>query len=104
MESRRTHGAKDAWAIHLPAGGRVIKPAPVYRSDALSVWSVFDHPVDYPIGFIARQFLISGGLVRSTLSSVQGSTLEQVRSKLPPGLYRIDRDPGDDPKVVESWL
>jgi hypothetical protein len=31
-------------------------------------------------------------------------TLEEARELVPPGLARIDRDPDDDPVIVESWL
>lgn len=33
-----------------------------------------------------------------------GASLEEVRQHLPPGLSRLERHPGDDPNIVETWL
>lgn len=72
----------------------------------LSMWVIYDHPLDFPGGYIARKWNIGGGLkpLFATGSTVTGDTLEEVRAKLPRGLYRINRDPRDEPQVVECWL
>ena len=31
-------------------------------------------------------------------------SLEEARAKVPIGLYRMGRQPGDDPVIVECWL
>lgn len=31
-------------------------------------------------------------------------SLEEARAKVPEGLYRMPRQPGDDPVIVECWL
>ena len=33
-----------------------------------------------------------------------GLTLEEARKLIPEGLSRLNRDPNDDPVIVESWL
>lgn len=67
----------------------------------LDIWTVFDRPDDYPTGFIARKSEVPGGV---TAEFVTGATLEEVRSKIPPGLYPMARHPLDEPAIVESWM
>jgi hypothetical protein len=72
--------------------------------DALALWTVYDHPSDFPDRFIARLSLISRTGVVATQKTVSAATLEELRDRLPPGLCRLDRDPSDDPVIVETWL
>ena len=72
---------------------------------AMPMWTVYQNPKDYPGQFVARRFVIIGmGHVAPTDDVVVGQTLDQVRTLLPPGLYRLERMPGDDAKIVEVWL
>lgn len=71
--------------------------------DALSIWTIYDHPLDYD-GFIARRFNVYPGTVERTNDVRTGATLEDVRSQLPPNLYPLDRTPLDEPQIVESWI
>lgn len=73
-------------------------------SRPLEMWTVYDHPTDYPVGFIARLYLIYNGYAIASPSTVTGSTLDQVRERLPPGLFRLPRDDNDGPKIVETWI
>jgi hypothetical protein len=70
----------------------------------LHMWTVYDHPSDYPDGYIARLFIIDSRNPRATSVSVTAPTLEEVRKLLPPGLYRLHRSPEDEPQIVETWL
>jgi hypothetical protein len=72
--------------------------------DALYIWTIYDHPSDYPIGFIGRAFIITNEGYGPTYRIVTGKTLDEVRGKLPPGLTMLPRSLEDDPKIVESWL
>lgn len=72
--------------------------------DVLRMWTVYDHPADYPDGFIARLWEVEGSSYRATDQVVTGGTLDGVRAQLPPGLHRLPRSVGDDPVVVETWL
>jgi hypothetical protein len=73
-------------------------------AEALSMWTVYDHPSDYPDCFVARLSLISRAGIVTTRETITAATLEELRGKLPPGLYRLNRDPLDDPVIVEIWL
>ena len=70
-------------------------------SEALRMWVVYDHPTDYPGSYVARMWLTE----KPTGSIVIAPTLEDLRwLLLSMGLTPIQRDPGDDPKIVETWL
>lgn len=76
-------------------------------SAVLGIWTVYDHPSDYPDGFIARLHeVLPGGVHRATAHTVMAPSLDEVRELLPHLRYRmrIDRHPSDDPVIVESWI
>jgi hypothetical protein len=68
------------------------------------MWTIYDHPIDYPGTFVARKFVIDGEKVTVTNEIIIALTLESVRDMLPPGLYRLNRLEDDDPKIVEVWV
>jgi len=72
----------------------------------LEMWTIYDHPKDYPDHFVARKWLIGSKRTRpeATDELIVRSTLNEVRSLLPPGLYCLARNEGDDPVIVETWL
>lgn len=69
----------------------------------LKMWTIYAHPADYPEGYVARQWIIGPGNEYPGPARYRPD-LEAARAALPEGLYRLDRDPGDDPTVVESWI
>ncbi|WP_423396070.1 hypothetical protein [Burkholderia sp. LMG 21824] len=72
-----------------------------------SIWVIYERPTDYPNGYVARRLRASstGGVVTSPRDVLVGDTLDEVRAQLRPfGLYRIPRDPRDEPQIVESWI
>ena len=74
-------------------------------SEALSMWTVYDHPRDYPRGFIARRFVVDDGGARATRDVLTNDDLFALRAQLlARGLTVITRMPADDPKIVEVWL
>ena len=75
----------------------------------LVVWTIYDHPSDFPHGYVARKFLIVRGKPEPvpTLALIQSHSLEAVRVGLLeecPGLVCIKRNEGDEPQIVETWL
>ena len=72
----------------------------------LRLWTVYDHPSDFPEVFIARQSLIGPGGAYHTANVIMSSDLEVVRAILLDDLRltRIERDPRDDAKIVEVWV
>lgn len=77
---------------------------PPKRANALRVWTIYDHPRDYPEGFMARLFMVHPGGYGPRNVAFYGPTLESVRNQLPPGLYNLGRQPEDEPHIVETWI
>lgn len=78
------------------------KPDPV--SD-LVLWTVYDHPSDYPDQYVARQFVVGIGGQRATDRVMAHVDLESIRAVLShAGLVRVERHPTDDPVILETWL
>ena len=70
-------------------------------SDALPIWTIYDHPRDYPTGFIARKFLLD----QPTDETIAAPTLDEIREAMwRRGLTPLHRSPDDDPVIVETWI
>jgi hypothetical protein len=67
----------------------------------LTIWTIFDHPKDYPEYFIARKFVGEW----PTQELFGSRNIEELRRVMVNrGLTRLDRHPDDDPVIVETWL
>lgn len=92
-----------AWGVETPCRCGYHK----HMSEPLSLWTIYDHPTDVPepFGFVVRRWLVATDVETAPDSEVKfAMTLEEARALVPPGLYRLDRDPNDDPKIVETWI
>lgn len=68
-------------------------------------WVVYDHPSDYPDGYIARRHdVYAWGSTPSevTRAAANITILRAYLSSL--GLIMIPRDPSDEPQILETWL
>lgn len=76
-----------------------------FELSGLVLYTIYDHPKDYPHEFVIRRW---DGRTNQPIDKgepfARGKTLKSVRHKLPPGLYRLQREPGDDPVIVETWI
>lgn len=71
----------------------------------LSMWTVYDHPSDFPKGFIARRWEIERSGAEPTADVMRAYDLEPLREQLRNmGLTCLDRNPEDEPQIVETWL
>lgn len=70
----------------------------------LKMWTIYDHPVDYPNHFVARLFVIKAGDVRPTQVVITHEYLEHLRALLPKGLTCLPSVIGDEPNIIESWF
>ena len=64
------------------------------------IWTIYKHPLDYPDKFVARKFISD----KPTEEILIGETLEEIRSLLPKGFTRFERNPNDALSIVETWL
>lgn len=69
-------------------------------SNKLPIWTIYDHPLDYPAEFVARLSFND----EKTTSILRAATLDELRDKLPPDLICMARAETDDPVIVECWL
>lgn len=70
----------------------------------LLIWTVYDHPLDYPDSFIARLSVVDAAGVYATNKILSADSLLALRNKIPGGLYCLPRAPVDDPCIVECWI
>jgi hypothetical protein len=68
---------------------------------ALTLWTIYDKPTDYPHGVIARRHEVPGGPTNHMIIA----DLEFLRRVFHiAGLVCVARADEDDVKIVESWL
>lgn len=73
--------------------------------DPLPMWTVYDHPSDYPSNYVARESFVNQNGVNGYGGFIICSNLDWLRIWLQQhGLVCIGRMPGDDPKIVEVWI
>jgi hypothetical protein len=88
----------------FPSPKRKPRPDP----GVLAMWTVYDHPSDFPECFVARKWEIPAREApRATAEVLTAPTLTQLRELIVMDtccLARMDRDPAADPKIVEVWL
>lgn len=72
---------------------------------SLVMWTVYDHPRDFPHCFVARKYEVGVGGVCVTREVMVSDKLEKLRTiLLKRGLTCLTRNAQDDPKIVETWL
>ena len=76
----------------------------VMKIGALPVWTIYDHPADFPDTFIARLHIsCKDGIMAAPEALV--ADLETLRAIMhDAGLTCVCRQEGDPPVIVETWL
>lgn len=70
----------------------------------LEIWTVYQHPKDFPEHFVARKFNYDQP-TDITLVAERLENLRHILKRIRGGyLVNIGRNPEDDPAIVESWL
>lgn len=70
---------------------------------SLALWTVYDHPSDFPGNYVARLFILD----KPTPYVLIADTLDELRAALLnayPDLMCMCRHAYDDPNIVEVWL
>ncbi len=70
----------------------------------MSQWVIYRYPRDYPDKFVARRWEVWAGHILATDEMALADTLEEIREKIPPGLYCLGRFEDDDPCILEVWI
>jgi hypothetical protein len=67
----------------------------------LSIWTIYDHPADYPESFVARRW--EGD--QPTTDIIVAPSLSVIRCAMERrNLHWLARHKSDDPVILESWL
>lgn len=93
------HGATDR-PERSPIDWIAARQSAALKRNVLNIWTVYDHPTDFPNSYVARRFeydKATGDIVQGELSIIR----ESFRRC---GLTCLPRDPSDDAKIVECWL
>jgi len=71
-----------------------------------AMWTVYDHPADYPDYFVARKWIINRNHAepQPTDEVIVNADLNVLRGHKPPWLYSMPRHQNDDPCIVETWF
>ena len=76
--------------------------------EALSIFTVYENPRDYPGSFVVRRFYVDGSSVQhAALPLVVTDTLDEARAAIRrahPVAVCMARNDGDEPQIVESWI
>lgn len=73
--------------------------------EPLRMWTVYDHPTDYPDVYVARLFEVTASGAKPTSIMLHSEELSGIRAAMMAnGLTRLQRSEDDDAKIVEVWL
>jgi len=74
-------------------------------------FAIYDHPSDIPDKFVARRWYCGMNdndavvICDPTEPPILAHTLEDIRLRMRElKLQRIDREPADDPVIIECWI
>lgn len=68
----------------------------------LPLFTIYDHPSDFPDKFVVR--IWDGREAQPTPYCSLWDTLDDARADIPSGRVNLNRNEGDDAKIVETWI
>jgi hypothetical protein len=72
---------------------------------ALAIWTVYDHPSDYPDRYVARCFEVDTDGTRPTGNILLSTSLDTIRTAMRDmGLICMARWADDDANIIETWM
>lgn len=71
---------------------------------SLSMWVIYERPRDYPTSYVVRRHAIGPGWTHATPDFSLHATLEEARAAVPLGAVRMERNPQDEPQILECWI
>lgn len=76
----------------------------VAPSGDLYTYTIYDRPADYPDAVVVRRWRITPGQPVDSGVWCLALDIDSARKSIPPGLVCMERQPDDDPTIVETWL
>lgn len=79
---------------------------PGSENNGLEIYTVYDHPTDYPDSFVVRRWrVIEGKEIPDDKLLIQSKDLNLIENiLLEMGLTPIPRLPGDDPVILKNYI
>lgn len=72
---------------------------------SMKVHVIYFDPIDYIGKFVLRVHEAhSDNTVTVSSEFITADTLNEIRSRLPPGVNLFPRMPEDDPVIIETWI
>lgn len=70
----------------------------------LTQYAIYVNPADMPGRFVTREWHIARGASAPLAGRAwPANSLEQARRVVPEGMVRLERQPDDDPVILETW-
>jgi len=80
-------------------------PQPANAMTTLSMWVIYANPRDFPGKHVVRRHVSrADGTYGATDEFEVADTLDETREFVPGWAIRLDRQPEDDPVIVETWI
>lgn len=76
-------------------------------TDALFIYTVYDHPLDYPDSYVVRKWnVVDGNTIPDLKVLIVSKDINIIRGMLvgEMGLTLMPRMPEDDPKILETYV
>ncbi len=73
-------------------------------ADHLVIWCITTNTKDFGDKFTCRPVVVPNLVPDKRDGYLIADSLDEIREMLPPGLSWLDRNPADDPVIVETWL
>lgn len=84
---------------------QIALPSQISRPEgALMIWTLYDHPRDYPSGYVLRPTAVLAGVTLFSPIVWYASTPEELEAILPDGVIRMGPQEGDDPVILSVWM
>ena len=68
------------------------------------MWVVYERPKDYPTSYVVRRHDITREGSYATPDHTVHATLEEARTAVPYWAMRMERNPRDEPQILECWV
>jgi hypothetical protein len=71
----------------------------------ITIYTIYDHPIDYPSRYVLRKSFIKGGQIKVDTEVKLYEDLGILREEMVDlGLAYIPRSPEDEDCILECWL
>ncbi len=75
------------------------------KEEGFSLWTVYDHPSDFPDSFVTRRSEFVKGVPITTCEIFHDESFEAIEEFLAEkGLFAMMRQEGDDPCIIATWM